>query len=318
MAQAIEHASKSSVSTRVWSDMWNEIRGYWTGANTAQRFAYSIGFLLMMSGAFHLAVLLASGGSWEGPLSWRKAISFGFSFGISTLSLVWVTHYLRGSKFVNCVMWILGTAMLVEVGLVTMQVWRGVPSHFNFATTFDTVVFTLMGVSIGFVGLVTVALTILSFSSIKAPASMKWAIRIGLLLLLAGSAIGGMIINNGNRKVFDSPDRSFVAANVDDSAIYGQAGHMKSSHAAGLHGIQVLPFVAWLLLFSPLPERRKTGWVFVAAAGYVIACAVMANQTFSGRSPGDLPGTSMALLLVGALALGTAYLQAMSGMRRPA
>lgn len=48
---------------------------------TVERAAYLVGALLILSGLTHLAILLISGGSREGPLSLRKPTTFGPSFG---------------------------------------------------------------------------------------------------------------------------------------------------------------------------------------------------------------------------------------------
>ena len=78
--------------------MLSTLRGYWTEAESYQKFAYVIAGLLIASGVFHTGVFLAEGGSWEGPVSWRKAITFGFSFGITTLSLAWVMNFVPFRK----------------------------------------------------------------------------------------------------------------------------------------------------------------------------------------------------------------------------
>ena len=54
--------------------------GRFTPVESYQRFAYLCGALLVLSGAFHAVVFLVDGGSWEGPVSWRKPIVFGLSF----------------------------------------------------------------------------------------------------------------------------------------------------------------------------------------------------------------------------------------------
>ena len=52
-----------------------------------ERVAYWSGGLLILSGVIHLAVLLMSGGTWEGPLSLRKPTAFGLSFGLTLINV---------------------------------------------------------------------------------------------------------------------------------------------------------------------------------------------------------------------------------------
>jgi hypothetical protein len=54
---------------------------------TIERAAYTIGALLIMSGLAHAAILLATGGSWSGPLSLRKPAAFGLSFGLTLINV---------------------------------------------------------------------------------------------------------------------------------------------------------------------------------------------------------------------------------------
>ncbi len=52
-----------------------------------ERAAYGAGGLLILSGVIHLAVLLMSGGAWDGPLSLRKPATFGLSFGLTLINV---------------------------------------------------------------------------------------------------------------------------------------------------------------------------------------------------------------------------------------
>ena len=56
--------------------------------------SYVVGGLLILSGLVHLAMLLGDGGSWSGPLSLRKPTVFGLSFGITLITITWVTSFL--------------------------------------------------------------------------------------------------------------------------------------------------------------------------------------------------------------------------------
>lgn len=287
-----------------WPSMVATLRSYWTGAAGFQRLCYLSGLILMVSALVHAGVFLMDDLAWAGPVSWRKPVLFGFSFGITLITVGWMMGLMRLRKGTA---WILSAllvgASLAEVALITMQVWRGVASHFNLATEFDSTVFDFMGRMVGVVGLVIVVVTIRSFGRLKAPSSMKWAIRIGLTILVLSQAMGGMIIANGLQAVNAAGD--FQAEGLATASILGEAGAMKVPHAWTLHAAQVLPAMAWLLAFSSRVERQRLRIVLLAAAGYVSLMSVSLLQTFSERATFDMTALTVVLAVLG-LALSAA------------
>lgn len=77
----------SNQASSLAAAMGASLRRYCDERTGYQTFLYAAGVLLLGSGLFHTLVFLPDGGGWDGPLSWRKPILFGFSFGITVLSL---------------------------------------------------------------------------------------------------------------------------------------------------------------------------------------------------------------------------------------
>ena len=102
--------------------------------SVAERWLYGTGILLVLSGIFHLFVWMVLGGGWEGSISWRKPILFGISTGLTALSLGWIYSKMEVRKWDRVVCGVFCVAILAEVGLISLQQWRGVPSHFNQTT----------------------------------------------------------------------------------------------------------------------------------------------------------------------------------------
>jgi hypothetical protein len=77
-----------------------------------------------------------------------------------------------------------------------------------------------------------------------APSPMAWAIRSGLVALLAAQAIGVWMIVHGV---------SLMNADADpltqSMSTYGGAGAMKVAHGVPMHAIQLFGALAWLLSF---------------------------------------------------------------------
>ncbi len=307
MSESISTENRFNNLNALIRAMLSSLQGYWTHAENYQKFVYIISALLIASGVFHMGVFLLAGEPWAGPISWRKPIVFGFSFGATNLILAWVMTFLLRHRVRGwLLMGTLGIASLFEVFLITMQKWRGVPSHFNGETPFDVVVFALMGTMVAFVGLVIVLLTLWSFFSLKTSPSMAWAIRVGLVLLVFGQVFGVLVIMNGVSQ----------ATNYETASIFGAAGQLKVPHAVTLHALQVLPALAWLLIFTNWLESRRTKAVIVAAAGYIGLAVVSALQTFSGLAPIDLNLLTALLLGISVIGIGSVYIAALRALRQ--
>jgi hypothetical protein len=262
-----------------------------------QRLGYACAALLLASGAVHAGVFLVAGGSWEGPVSWRKPIVFGLSFGLTLATITWFGSFLRLGRVAGWA--IVGTfaaASIGEVFLVSMQRWRGVASHFNESTPFDGAVFSTMGALVTVLVVLTVVVTVRAFLRTDAPVPLAWAIRAGLVLLLVSQAVGVQMIAEGGNT-------------------FGAAGALKLPHAVTLHAVQVLPALALLALVSGATERRGLRVVAVGTAGYVCLIAATMLQTYGGRGPLDPALPSTVLAVVGLVLLAASALDA-SGVGR--
>ena len=270
--------------------------GRFTPVEPFQRFAYWCAALLVLSGIFHLGVFVADGGTWEGPLSWRKPIVFGLSFGITLATMAWVMTFIKPRRRWGWVLiGVFSVASVLEVALITMQTWRGVASHFNEETAFDGTVFSAMGMLVGMVALVTVVIAVWALFSLDAPPSLAFAIRAGLVLMLVSQAVGvQMIVEGGNT--------------------FGADGALKVPHAFTLHVAQVLPALAILLLISASSELRRIRVVSMAAAGYGLVIISTGLQAYAGRAPLDLDLTSSVLAAVGLVMMAASALLALRGL----
>ena len=229
---------------------------------------------MVVSGLIHLAILVIGGGAWQGPLSLRKAATFGLSFGVTLITIVWVASFLRlGNRARSMLLGAFTVACVAETALVTLQAWRGVPSHFNMETTFDAVIArTLAGGGFALVAII-VTLTFVAFrSNPTVPISLQVAIRIGFVALLGAVIVGALMIAKGMMLVFAGHPQ----------AAYATGGTLKPTHFVTMHAILVLPAFAWLLSFTNWTEQRRLAVVLTAAGVYAIVAGAVAVANFTG------------------------------------
>lgn len=140
-----------------------------------------------------------------------------------------------------------------------------------------------------------------------APPSLAWAIRLGLVLLVASQAVGGTIISNGLAHVQASGD-------IAGANLFGGVGAMKVPHAVTLHGAQVLPGLACVLGATGWSERRRLRLVLLAGGGYTALVAVTLLQAYRARATLALDLGTAVLAALGAAALAGAAAAALAGL----
>lgn len=259
----------------------------------ASESGWFVAVTLIVSGLAHLSLLQVTRSSWEGAVSLRKPGLFGISAGLTAASLLWCSKIICSNRRHALLAPTIAWSLFIEVALITMQYWRGVPSHFNRATFFDAVV---EGIMVALILWVTVGIAWMcwtSLNAVEADAGRLLAIRAGLFFLLASCLLGvtTMICGEYNLRLGRPAE------------IWGQSGILKYPHGAVLHAIQVLPFFNWGLTKLDVPRRVELLKLGVTAHLTFMFHALW--QTCTGRSRldvdlfgGTLLGASCIMLMI--------------------
>jgi hypothetical protein len=239
---------------------------------------YAAGWLLVASGIFHSLVFLIDGGSWEGSVSWRKPILFGISTGITVVSIGWIYPKLKSRFYDLFTMPVFAIAMVAEVALITLQQWRGVPSHFNRSTNFDSGVDDWMTSLIAFASLVIVDIAIRCFQSLEGTRDIKFSIRSGIVFLVFSIAIGFAISIYGQNATNEGLD----------PAKFGSEGVTKFPHGVAIHAIQFFPVFAFVLAKLRIAEAQRLRILVVSSIAMGLMLAFSVIQTLSGKARFDV------------------------------
>ncbi|GAA3392626.1 hypothetical protein [Cryptosporangium minutisporangium] len=273
------------------------IRSFWDAIRPVtrqQRFLWWAGTALVLSGVVHTGIAVADG-PWAGAVSWRKPAVFGTSFGMLLWSVAWVLRQLPDRRWGWVPTGIIGVTSVIEVALITVQRWRGVPSHFNAATPTDEAIWDVMAQSVFLLVAGLVVLLVWALFGFRGRPAARVAVLVGLLLVLAGGAIGGSMAGVGE-------DVVDATGHVPEELLFGAAGSAKLAHALGIHGLQVLGLLAVGL---ELGGRRGRVAALAGAAGYTALFAAVTVTAYAGEpwiSPtpaiGLLGGVGAALFVV--------------------
>ncbi len=239
------------------------LRGHWSRRRRIERVCYLIGVVLLVSGLVHVGVFAIAGGPLYGPVSWRKPITFGLSFGTTLITVTWVASYLTlHPRARGWLLAIFAADCVLEVAGITIQAWRGVPSHFNTETPLNTVI--AMNLALGG-GVLIVVLTTLAFTAFRGPIAatpdMRLALRAGFAFLILGLATGAAMIARGE----------ILIKSGHLQAGYDTAGSLKWVHGVTLHALLVLPALAWLLAHYGRDEQHRIRAITTAIGLYTLA-----------------------------------------------
>ena len=258
------------------------------------------GFLMAADLAFTGLSLLVDHRVITGAPAWLKP----FKFALSTMIAAWsfavcIAAVRRWPRTVRALDWLLAAALGIEILLIDLQAARGTTSHFNFATAFDAWVFAVMGVSIAVVWLSMLLLTIALFLQPFAGSAWGWSLRLGMMLALIGTGSGFLMtvptpqqlaaaresgrLPIGGAHTVGAPDGGRGLPVTNWSADHGD---LRIAHFVGMHGLQLLPFLAW---WSGRRERKwgepqRVRLVFASFVSYLTLFTLLLWQAFRGQS----------------------------------
>jgi hypothetical protein len=264
------------------------------------RVLYAGAAFWLASGLVHLGVLAADGWAWSGAVSFRKPLVFSVSVGLLLATVGWVLDQLPDRpRLAGPLSWALLASSTVEVGLITMQAWRGRASHFNTMATGDALIFAAMGIMVAVMSLCLVALLVWCLVEPPRDPLVRLAVIGGMALVMSGLGIGEWMVQLGN---------DFVETRhaVPDTVLYGHGGVVKFPHAVAFHGIQVFIVAAVLLRRGDLAEAARRRVLRLVVWSYAAALVLASAQTVTGHAPLDPSAWSLGLVL--ALATMTAGL----------
>ncbi len=233
---------------------------------------------------------------------WAKPFKFFVSFAAYGLTLAWMLAQTTWGRRTG---WWAGNVVvltsLVEMVIITGQVIRGKRSHFNAETAFDETLYTVMGLTVAVLWAATLVIAVLLLRAPLADRATAWAIRGGVLIALAGAAVGFLMAQ--------PTAEQRAAGNLDTADVIGAhsvgvpdggpampltgwsttGGDLRIPHFVGMHALQLVPlFLIALVVLAPRSARLRDAGVRlrlvrVVALGYAGLVALTFWQALRGQ-----------------------------------
>jgi hypothetical protein len=297
-----------------------ELRQSWA----ASRSLMSVAAIMTAAFIACLAGLVLDDRIVTGAPVWLKPAKFAISSAIYAGTLAWLFRYVQvWPRLVRALGTITAAVLVIEVGIIDFQAARGTTSHFNVSSTFDRALWATMAVAIGILWLASIGILIALFRQRFLDRGFGWALRLGMLVTVIGSASGGLMVGPTEHqratitRTHHAPTRvgaHTVGAPDGGPGLPGvgwssRHGDLRIPHFLGLHALQVIP-----LLYSLRTRRRsrlgltQTHFVFAISASYLALDAILTWQALRGQSLVEPDANTGLALLVWGLATSAALL----------
>jgi hypothetical protein len=253
----------------------------------------AMGFVGIFLGLICMAVMAARHGAPippEGDL--HKPASFDIAVGIYLLTVTLLVPS-AGFSEKGKRRWVRWNVGLFVYGytIETLQTFRGLDPRFSkYGAPFDQIaggIFFLVAVGT-LVLFVIMAVKFFRRGRPDADSPVLLAIRYGCAAALGAFTAG-------------------IWMSVIAGRHTGVAGNILPLHALGFHGLQAVPLIALLLLWSGYDNNEARKWVHATGIVWLAACAAVAWQTIVGRSVSEISpaplATAFLLVVWGGVAL---------------
>ena len=215
-----------------------------------------------------------------GAPAWVKPLKFALSGLAYTWTLAWLLADLPAvaQRAVRRLSGGVALSMVVEIVVIFIQAGRGTTSHYNVGSALNGLLFGLMGIFIMLNTVLTIWAVYLAWRHRPhGPAGYVWGLRLGLLVFLVGSALGGFMIH-ANQHTVGASDGGPGLPGLGWSTV---AGDLRLAHFLGMHALQALPLLGWAL--SRWAPRRAVVLTWLGTAVYVVAVAGLLTQALAGQ-----------------------------------
>jgi len=247
-----------------------------------------------------------------GAPAWLKPAKFAASIAIYTFTLAWIFSLIPEWRRTRRVVgWTTAVTLVLEIALISLQAFRGTTSHFNFATLFDGVVFTIMGAAILVQTFSTVAVAVALWRQKFVDRALGWALRLGMTMTIVGALTGGLMTRPTSHQLDTAragERMTVVGAHTVGGPDGGPGlpgtgwstdhGDLRVAHFLGLHALQALPILALVLARRRVSDLVRLRLTIMGAASYMTLFAILLSQALRAQPVLAPDALTIALLSV--------------------
>lgn len=235
---------------------------------------YIFGWICLAGTVYSFYMIGTSQVQINGSNAWIKPAKFFLSAVIFVWTIAWFIGYLPKTTNVSWYYWLVIAVFAFELFYITLKASQGQLSHFNVSNSFNSLLFSLMGLAISMMTLATLYIAYLFFT-LQLPqlsTAYLWGIRLGLLLFVIFAFEGGLMGAKMAHTV-GAPDGTPGIKFLNWSMTHGD---LRVAHFVGMHALQVLPFLGYYLVHS-------SKGIIIIGIVYLALSLVVLIQALAGK-----------------------------------
>lgn len=247
---------------------------------------------------------------------WLKPLRFCIAFSVHLMTVWWLAQMTRrvesGDVWFGLSALLQAVTAVVEWLCIALQAARGVHSHFNYTTPFDSAIFTVMGLG---TAVLLLGIVLMMVGLVRKPADTvpTTAVLIGLALAVVGGLVGvwmvmptpeqRAVLQTGLRLPWVGSAWSAAPSGLQ-LAFFGwdlRSGDWRVPHFMALHGLQAIPLLAWLHVRTGGNPSQRPPHLWLGTLAYVaaVACAIVSTAfARSALDVGSWQGSAVMLALL--------------------
>jgi hypothetical protein len=253
-----------------------------------------------------------------GAPAWLKPAKFAISIAIYSFTFLWLLTFVAGHRrLVRAVSWVTAGAFVVEMAIIAVAAGLGTTSHFNVSTPLHTAIWSVMAAAIVLAAVASLVVGVLLLRQRMPDAAFGWSLRFGVLVSFVGMGVAFFMTSPTAQQLAAAhstgslPVAGAHSVGVPDGGpglpVLGWStvgGDLRAPHFIGLHALQVLPLLGFLLArFGPawLRPADRVALIWTAGLGYLGVVALTTWQALRAQSlvhPDGLTLAALAALIV--------------------
>ena len=192
-----------------------------------------------------------------------KPFKFFLSTSIFTWTMAWYLGHLAPSGSITVYSWTVIIVLSFELFWITYKASVGELSHFNVSTSFNSFMFSMMGLAISIMTLFTLYIGMLFWTQSLPEISIAylWGIRLGIIFFVIFAFQGGMM----GAQLSHTVGTNDGGAGLPILNWSTKFGDYRVAHFVGMHALQILPLAGYYFLTS-------TRWMILFSLAYFALC----------------------------------------------